>query len=45
MKSGHLAFKIVIKKGKILKTKPQMAINRHARIVVAFVAMCFKILK
>jgi len=40
-KSGHLVFKIVIKKGKILKTKPQTVINRHH----AFVAVCFKILK
>jgi len=26
-KSGHLAFKIVFKKGKILKIKPQTVIN------------------
>jgi len=38
-KSGHLAFKIVIKKN--TKIKPQTAINRHH----AFVAVCFKILK
>jgi len=40
-KSGNLAFKIVIKKRKILKIKPQMAINRQH----AFVAVCFRILK
>jgi len=40
-KSGHLAFKIVIKKGKILKIKPKMAINQHH----SFVAVCFRILK
>jgi len=39
-KSGHLAFKIVVKE-KILKIKPQTAINRHH----AFVAVCFRILK
>jgi len=36
-----VAFKIVIKKEKMLKPKPQTVINRHH----AFVAMCFKILK
>jgi len=40
-KSSHLAFKIVITKAKILKIKPQTAINRHH----AYVAVCFKILK
>jgi len=40
-KLDHLAFKIVIKKGKILKIKPQTAIIRHH----AFVAVLFRILK
>jgi len=37
MKSGHLAFKIVIKKGKILKIKPQTAINWHHAFVACSV--------
>jgi len=35
-KSGHLVFKNVIKKGKILKTKPQTAINQHHAFVAVF---------
>jgi len=39
MKSGHFALKIVIKKEKILKIKPQTANNRHH----AFVAVCYSL--
>jgi len=33
-KLGHLAFKIVIKKGKILKIKPEMALGPHLFVKV-----------
>jgi len=40
-KSGHLAFKNVIKKGKTLKLNFKRQSTEHH----AFVAVCFKILK
>jgi len=41
-KLGHLALKIVIKKGKILKIKPQTAITRHHAFVACSVLHNFK---